>query len=164
MSTKYTHSKLVKKAIKWLWGQSCVIVISEMAGRSQEPDAIGFCHSHSILVECKASRSDFLRDKHKWHHRTGRSMGSKRYYLAPKGMIRPDELPEGWGLLEPYGNGFTAVVTYVGKVRNKDCQMETNLLVTAMRRIKGMMPRGTSVKSYYYETGNTATLGIKRIG
>ena len=86
-------------------------------------------------------------------------MGNRRYYLAPKGMIRPDDLPEGWGLLEPYGNGFTASVG-AGAFRDKDCQMETNLLVTAMRRIKGMMPRGTSVKSYYYETGNTATLGI----
>ena len=23
-----------------------------------------------------------------------------RYYLAPKGVIKPEELPEGWGLLE----------------------------------------------------------------
>lgn len=162
MSTKYTHAQLVKKAIGWLWGQGCVVVISEMAGRSQEPDAIGFCHTYSILIECKASRSDFLSDKHKCHHRTGYSMGSKRYYFTPKGLIYPDELPENWGLVEPYGNGFT-IVKKAEWFKDKSSGMEISLLISAMRRIKGMMPRGTSVKSYYYETGNTATLGVKRV-
>ena len=156
----YNHNELVKKAIKWLWGQGCVIVISEMAGRSQEPDALGFCHTYSILVECKANRSDFLSDKHKCHHRSGYSMGDKRYYLAPKGIIKPSELPEKWGLLEPYGKGFT-IVESAGWFRDKASNMEISLLISSMRRIKGMMPKGTSVKSYYYQTGNTATLGIK---
>jgi len=162
MPIKYTHDQLVKKATKWLWRQGCAIVITEMAGRSQEPDAIGFCPTYSILIECKANRSDFLKDKHKCHRRAGRSMGDKRYYLAPKGMISPEELPEKWGLLEPYGSGFT-IIESAGWFQDKDCRMETNLLVSAMRRIKGMMPRGTSVKSYYYQTSNRATLGIKPV-
>ena len=156
-----THDKLVKKAIKWLWGQGCVVVITEMAGRSQEPDAIGFCTTYSILIECKASRSDFLSDKHKCHHRAGYSMGSRRYYLAPKGMINPEELPEKWGLLEPYGKGFT-IIESAGWFKDKSSGMEISLLVSAMRRIRGMMPRGTSVKSYYYHTNDRATLGIKK--
>ena len=159
---KYTHDQLVKKAIKWLWGQGCAVVISEMASRSQEPDAIGFCTTYSILVECKASRSDFLSDKHKCHQRAEHSMGDQRYYFTAKGLIRPEELPEKWGLIEPYGRGFT-IVESAGWFQDKSSNMEISLLISSMRRIKGMMPRGTSVKSYYYQTGNTATLGIKPI-
>jgi len=161
MSTNYTHGQLIKKAIEWLWGQGCVVVITEMAGGSQEPDAIGFCPSYSILIECKASRSDFLSDKHKCHHRAGKSMGNKRYYLAPKGMINPEDLPEKWGLVEPREQNMRIIKSakcFVDKSNNS----EISLLVSAIRRIKGVMPRGTSVKSYYLETGNTATLGIKR--
>lgn len=161
MSSKYTHGQLVKKAIKWLWGQGCAIVITEMAGGSQEPDAIGFCPTYSILVECKASRSDFLSDKHKPHHRTGHSMGNKRYYLAPKGMINPEELPEKWGLVEPREK-IMRIIESAEWFIDKDSNSEISLLVSCMRRIKGMMPKGTSVKSYYYETGNTATLGVKK--
>jgi hypothetical protein len=30
-------------------------------------------------------------------------MGNHRYYLTPVGLILPDELPRGWGLLERDG-------------------------------------------------------------
>ncbi|MBA7665293.1 hypothetical protein ES703_73363 [subsurface metagenome] len=162
MTTKYTHDQLIKRAINWLWGQGCVIVISGMAGGSQEPDAIGFCHTYSILIECKASRSDFLRDKHKRHHRAGQSMGNKRYYLAPQGMINPEELPEKWGLIEPREQNMRII----GKAEwfmDKSSHPEISLLVSAIRRIKGMMPQGVSVKSYYHQTNNKATLGIERV-
>jgi len=87
-------------------------------------------------------------------------MGDKRYYLTPKGIIKPSELPEKWGLIEPYGSGFT-IVESAGWFQDKGYGMEIGLLVSAMRRIRGMMPQGTSVKSYYYQTGNRATLGIR---
>jgi len=54
-----------------------------------------------IGLEVKVSRADFqreLRDPGKrqaWH-----SMVHRFAYVAPKGMIRKDELPEGCGLLE----------------------------------------------------------------
>lgn len=126
------------------------------------PDAIGFCTTYSILIECKVSRSDFLEDKHKRHRRTGCAMGNKRYYLAPQGMIDPDELPEKWGLIEPRETNMRLIRSAESFI-DKSNEMEISLLISAMRRIKGMMPRGTSVKSYYKETGNTATLGIKRV-
>ena len=89
-------------------------------------------------------------------------MGNKRYYIAPKGMITPEELPEKWGLVEPREQNMRTIRSakwFMDKSNNS----EISLLVSAMRRIKGMMPRGVSVKSYYLETGNTATLGIKRV-
>jgi hypothetical protein len=30
-------------------------------------------------------------------------MGSARYYCCPEGLIKPEELPDGWGLMY-YGN------------------------------------------------------------
>lgn len=157
---KDSHNELVKKAIKWLWGQGCVVVITEMAGGSQEPDAIGFYPCYSILIECKASRSDFLSDKNKCYQRAGRSMGAKRYYLTPSEMINPDELPEKWGLLEPSGKGLK-IVEEAGWFLDRDSNSETSLLISAMRRIDGKPGKGTSIRFYYYQTKNRATLGIR---
>jgi len=158
---KYSHDELVKKARKWLWAQGCAVVITEMAGGSQEPDAIGFHPSYSMLIECKASRSDFLNDKNKCYRRAEKSMGDKRCYLAPTDMIDPAELPEKWGLLEPWGNGLK-IIEEANYFIDKESRSETALIISAMRRIEGMMPKGTSVRSYYYETKNRATLGIRK--
>ena len=156
-----THSELVKKASRWLRAQGCGVVITEMrSGAGQEPDAIGWHPTYSILVECKANRSDFLRDKHKCHQRTDRGMGDKRYYLAPPGIIKPEELPGGWGLLEPYGNGVKKIVYPSWKYKEKDCRGELTLLISAFRRIEGIMPEGISSKCYQIETKSRATIGI----
>lgn len=70
----------------------------------QEPDAIGWRNNGaSILVECKASRSDFFADRKKFHNVANCSMGSYRFYLTPAGLVRPAEVPEPWGLLEIHG-------------------------------------------------------------
>lgn len=156
---EYSHDKLVKRAIKWLWSQGCAVVISEMASSSQEPDAIGWHPTYSILIECKASRSDFLSDKHKPHHINKIYMGDKRYYLAPKGMIHPNELPEGWGLLEPLEKQ-TRAREDSSWFPDKNWRGEVHLLISAMRRIKGKPGKGASVRFYTYQTGNRATLGV----
>jgi len=156
-----THKELVKKAKKWLRAQGCGVIITEMASNAmQEPDAIGWYSTFSILIECKASRSDFLKDKNKEHSKTKLSMGDERYYLAPKGIINPEELPEKWGLLEPYGNGIKRIRNSGWFYREKNCRGEIILLVSAIRRIKGVMPEGTSVKSYVWQTNCRATIGI----
>lgn len=164
MATKMkgiSHDKLVKRAIRWLWSQGCAIVISEMASASQEPDAIGFLTNWTILIECKASRSDFLSEKHKPHVRSKTSMGDKRYYLTPPSIIKSGELPEGYGLLELYGNGVT-IMEGAKFINDKDWRAEMHLLISAMRRIDGKPGKGTSVRFYNYQTGCRATLGVKK--
>jgi hypothetical protein len=55
----------------------------------------------SILIECKASLSDFRADRKKKPRiskRTG--IGELRYYMAPRGIIPENEIPTGWGFLE----------------------------------------------------------------
>jgi len=83
-------------------------VLTECSGSGIEiPDAIGWKGSggRSILVECKVSRSDFRADAKKVHrHPMIRSaVGQSRYYLVPRGLLAPEEVPEKWGLLEVRG-------------------------------------------------------------
>ena len=62
-----THPELVEYAVGWLRGYRCGVILSEQACVSGEmPDAIGWKRaSHSVLVECKISRADFLADRDK---------------------------------------------------------------------------------------------------
>src|SRR4051794_25328844 len=97
------HAVLVEAAVGWLRSQRCGVVLSEQScGSGEMPDAIGWKGKcHSIVVECKISRGDFLSDAGKpWRTDPTIALGCERYYFAPKGMIRESELPAGWGLLE----------------------------------------------------------------
>ena len=62
-----THAQLVERAVRWLRAYRCGVVLSEQACVSGEmPDAIGWKRaSHSVLVECKVTRADFLADRDK---------------------------------------------------------------------------------------------------
>ena len=54
----------------------------------------------SFIVECKTSRSDFKRDASKpFRMNPEDSCGNWKYYLCPENLIRPDELPDKWGLI-----------------------------------------------------------------
>lgn len=56
------------------------------------------------MIECKASRSDFLADrKKKFRVDPALGMGDARLFLAPPGIIRAADLPAGWGLLVAEG-------------------------------------------------------------
>jgi len=99
-----THKMLVRKAGAWLrQNHSCTIVATELKTYAgEEPDALGFSSSRgsSILVEVKMSRSDFLADKKKYFRKISEAgLGDLRYFMAPKGLIKPDEVGE-WGLVE----------------------------------------------------------------
>src|SRR5208282_5844264 len=101
-----THAQLVQKAVAWLRSYRCGVVLSEQACLSGEmPDAIGWKKAcHSVLVESKVSRADFLADRDKsFRQRPETGVGCERYYLTSRALIRIDELPAGWGLLELRG-------------------------------------------------------------
>jgi len=98
------HDRLVARAARWLRGTArCSIVITELVAvtdTGEIPDAIGWSQGCSILVECKASRADFLRDRHKpFRLRPESGMGLWRFILCPPEVVRVDDLDPGWGLL-----------------------------------------------------------------
>lgn len=71
---------------------------------TENADVWGFDGCYSAVIEVKTSRADFLADQKKWWRSkdaeaAGLQAGTFRWYLCPEGVIRPDELPEGWGLL-----------------------------------------------------------------
>lgn len=101
-----THRLLVQIAARWLSAtRGCSLVLTEFvcAGATETPDAIGWRISQgwSILVECKTSRADFRADAAKLS-RTSRehSIGQERWYLTQPGLLRAEEIPQDWGLLE----------------------------------------------------------------
>lgn len=147
-----THDDLVLRAEKWLQNQSCQVVIRDpfRSWNREQPDAIGWRSDVSILVEVKVSRSDFLADAKK-HFRANPSegMGDWRFYMCPPEIIKPEDLPEGWGLLWVYEKQIKKVHgvppnSWWSSKRphrgNKDA--ENTMLVSALRRLslRGHLP------------------------
>lgn len=136
-----THAQLIRVAERWLRKQGCRIVLSEQTADSGEvPDAIGWrANCHSIVIECKVSRGDFLSDEHKRaRQRPGQAMGCERWYLAPPGLIRAQEVPEGWGLLAAHKSDVEVVVRPKSnsKSRQKALMAEMALLLASLRRVE----------------------------
>lgn len=106
-----THTECVEYAARYL-SQRCPVVLPEFFSWNGElADVIGFKNDFSTLIECKVSRGDFLKDKHKpFRANPEKGMGDRRYYCCPKGLIKPEELPEGWGLLYIYPSGLVREV------------------------------------------------------
>lgn len=127
-------------AVGWLRRYRCGVVLSEQACVSGEmPDAIGWKKAcHSVLVECKISRADFLVDREKaFRQKPETGVGCERYYLAAKGLIRPEYLPAGWGLLEVCGHEIEKVQPSRKNLRSETgFQYEMNLLLASLRRVE----------------------------
>lgn len=144
-----THEQLVDVAAKWLRGHAlingrkvkCGIVASEIRTRVDEsPDAIGwYSGSHTVIVECKVSRSDYYRDKSKWFRKKPQyGAGKYRYYLTPSGLLIPKGLPEGWGLLEWDGKRVAVVLEATKQLQNehgRDSDMK--ILASICQRLLG---------------------------
>jgi hypothetical protein len=135
-----THSQLVEKAVRWLRHYRCGVVLSEQACANGEmPDAIGWKRaSHSVLVECKVTRADFLADRAKpFRLRPEQGVGSERFYLTPAGLVKTEELPAGWGLLEICGRGVEMVHASAKNLRSAaGFRYEMNLLLASLRRVE----------------------------
>lgn len=146
------HDDLVERAGRWLRGTcGCSAVLTELRAfteSGESPDAVGWRSNYSVLVECKASRSDFLADKKKpFRQNPERGVGTFRFYLSPPGVIRPEDLPAGWGLLYADQRRVRRIIGPEGNIwtsgsnkeffhpRNSDA--EITLLASALRRCEG---------------------------
>lgn len=133
-----SHPLLVQRAKRWLLNTiGCGFVLTELSSHAGEiPDAIGFKHGYSYLVECKASRSDFLSDKRKLFRKYPEyGMGNYRYYLCLPDLIRPEELPNGWGLLYAHSQRVKVVLKAV-KIPDPVIAVNDRLILcSALRRI-----------------------------
>jgi len=135
-----THAQLVEKAVRWLRRYRCGVVLSEQACVSGEmPDAIGWKRAcHSVLIECKVTRADFLADRTKpFRLKPEQGVGCERFYMVPAGMVRCEELPGGWGLLEIDRGKIEMTRASVKNLRTaKGFRYEMNLLLASLRRVE----------------------------
>ena len=135
-----THAQLVQKAVVWLRSYRCGVILSEQACLSGEmPDAIGWKRAcHSVLVECKVSRADFLADGDKpFRQKPAMGLGCERFYLTPAAVLRPEELPVGWGLLECHNRKIKLLHPAARNHRSAaGFRYEMNLLLASLRRVE----------------------------
>ncbi|HET9305041.1 MAG TPA: hypothetical protein VFO46_03365 [Candidatus Sulfotelmatobacter sp.] len=135
-----THAQLVERAVRWLRAYRCGVVLSEQACVSGEmPDAIGWKQAcHSVLVECKVTRGDFLADRAKpFRSKPEKGVGSERFYLTPPGLLKIHELPPSWGLLELRRGRIEMLHPSAKSMRTAiGFRYEMNLLLASLRRVE----------------------------
>lgn len=124
---------------EWLLGFEVRDAAGFDARRSIDAQAINTWPSRGmeiVAVEVKVSRSDFLREmKDPSKAESGAAYADRIALATPKGLVTPEELPKGWGLIEVNGDGKAR-----WKVR-ADMKVakapDRALLVTMMRAIAG---------------------------
>lgn len=143
-----THDDLVERAKRWLKNScGCSVTLTEMVAYTPSgeiPDAIGWVGGKSILVECKASRSDFLKDRKKPFRNPDfqkaiPGMGAWRIYLTPPGIIKPTDKIDLWSVYEisqtrvthKHGPKYSNMVT---PPFSPCLRSENALLISALRR------------------------------
>lgn len=105
VGNKLTHKQLVNLGARWMKGLSIRDwrILTETGYRTENPDIFAFAKYYSVLIECKASRADFLADKKKpFRANPETGIGRRRYYLTNRGVAKQEEMPKGWQLLEAY--------------------------------------------------------------
>lgn len=139
-----THSDLIKIGARWLKKHeqnslipNCSFIVSELTtatSTGEIPDIIGWCSWVSVLIEVKVSRADFLRESNKvFRNIPENGIGEFRFFLCPKNLIIPSELPENWGLLYCNEKGKIEMVRVATKQKaNLDC--ERTMLMSVIRR------------------------------
>ena len=97
------RDELLKAGIMFLRSHGFPITASLSDFGIEEPDIIGFSHEMSAVVDIRTKRSDFLRRRLAIEDGDDTTLGNVRFFLTPIRMVRRDELPEGWLLLEYTG-------------------------------------------------------------
>ncbi len=116
-----THSELI--SVGWfiaefimrqhLVGESDRLITYEpgMTSLPESPDIIALSKKFrlkepSVVVECKATRTDFLKDRKKpFRIYPDKGMGLYRAYVTNPGIAMESEVPEGWLLYEVFEDG-----------------------------------------------------------
>lgn len=108
-----THKDLVIRGVKWLKNnhhykyRSPIVLPEYSCSANSIPDVIGISADRTTVLECKVSRSDFKADAKKGHRRYINQLGNSRFYLVPTGLITPEEINNGWGLLYCHDHKIT---------------------------------------------------------
>ena len=91
----------------------------------------------TAVIEVKVSHADFMADRKKWWRSEAKPelrAGNLRWYLCPESIIKPDELPEGWGLLYWDGKQIVPQVAPTANLASGHADMK--ILYSILRREK----------------------------
>lgn len=140
-----THKDLVICAYRWvLKNGSCGMALRELVSITGEiPDVIGFgMGGHSVLIECKTSKSDFIADRLKpFRTRPENGMGLYRLFCVPTGLIKIEDLPNKWGLIyvgqDHKTKAFINSTKYLDMAHERNLKAEHGLMYSALRRLHG---------------------------
>jgi len=133
-----THNEVVIRAVQWLRAQGYHAALAEPTCAYELPDAIGWTgYGKSAVIECKISRSDFKADLKKPVHRRPEDLtfGNHRWYMAPKGILKPEEIPKGHGLLEIRGSKVHVVLKAPAQKGHAEA-IERGILATTLGRVQ----------------------------
>jgi hypothetical protein len=120
-----THASLVALGVRWLSRQSSAVFYEFAASAKENPDIIGWSSGFSTLIECKATRADFLSDSKKVVRRNPRrGMGQRRYYLCPPGLSKSRNYRR---------NGDCCVPKRHASARSDSHRIETTLRMASRR-------------------------------
>jgi hypothetical protein len=147
------HTQIQAAAARWIKRQhagphrysGCAFVaVDPVTCAYEQPDVIGWNSCESVLVEVKVSRADFAKDKTKAHRVWTEGLGNARWFAVPVGMLRPAEIPDGWGLLEWDGRALSVAKDCTKRILTQQGLLEERrILVSLLRRIdrppKGMI-------------------------
>lgn len=143
-----THRELCLIGAKWLRNkqrEKYIIVEIELAN-CEQPDIFAFGSWYSKMIEVKVSRADFLSDKKKWfRQQPEKGVGQLRYYLCPKDLIRPEEIPTNWGLLYFDGKDIEPIVK--AEIQQANPMAEMKIAASILRR-EGYYNKIFSYKKY----------------
>jgi hypothetical protein len=160
-----THNWLIDVGRHWLMSsRGCSVVTSEATTSiAEQPDAIGWRYGHSILLEAKTSRTDYKKDLQKrFRIYPEKGIGYLRYYITPVGLLKPEELLPGWGLLEVNEKNKVKEVKKSNSFKDYNLSSENVLLLSCLRRL-GVFEdtaKCCSIKIYTHQTKNNMTLDI----
>lgn len=135
-----SHAELVERAAKYLKNEGySTVITSKSIMDAEEPDAIGFkAGGVSMLIECKRTRKDFLKDREKpWRKNPEMGMGYYRAYLTPAFLVVPSELPTGWGLIEVSGRVARLAVECSCSFWPRNVKAELVKVLAHVRKLEG---------------------------
>lgn len=101
--SKKLHDWIALKASKWIMGTcNCSVGAVNYSGSGIEVcDGYLVNYRGTYLVEAKVSLIDFKKDAKKiFRINPEIGVGKYRFYACPKGLLKLEDLPEKWGLIE----------------------------------------------------------------
>lgn len=139
LAATLSHEDLTRLGCRWLRNRGFTSFRETTSIYGNEvADVIGWNNrGSSILIECKRSRGDFMRDKLKDCRRfDDLSFGCFRYYLCPAGMLDKEEVPPKWGLFWAYEKRIVIVKKSGAFDPQKAAIAEKKLLTALLYRLE----------------------------